>query len=97
MNLPLIPHIFPFNHPTGDDPMQAQPYYVCGTIIVPIYFPVYGVTKEQALIQVKAALSSQTISVLDGDIHTWNGKSYPIIARHCRTIWTDVAVKEEVF
>lgn len=71
--------------------------YVCGQIIVPVCFPVYSSTKEQALNRVSEVLNSRTISVFDGDIHTWDGNSHPIIARRCRVIWTDVTnYKEEI-
>jgi hypothetical protein len=77
--------------------MMDQKLYVAGTLVIPVYFPVMSPCKEQALEQVRNTLSSRTISIVDGEISTWDGRSYPLIARRVRIGWTDVVTEMDVF
>jgi hypothetical protein len=66
-------------------------FTVKGCLTIPITFPIYSTSKATALAEVRRKLNSEIISVIDGDIHTWSGNSYPMIIRKCTIEWTEVS------
>lgn len=75
--------------------MKEEKYYVAGRIMIPIYYPVTSENKEEALKQAEEELNSKTISVINGDIHTWDGKELPLAARRCIVEFYEALTKEE--
>lgn len=75
---------------------MSKKVFVYGEIIIPVYFPVYDTSKEQALQYVESALNSKTIELIDGDIQTCSGKSYPLIAQRCRVKWIDTVTDDQI-
>ncbi|RJE90640.1 hypothetical protein D3P07_00585 [Paenibacillus sp. 1011MAR3C5] len=71
-------------------------FYVAGRLIVPIYLEVQESCTKYAIQAASKALSTNTISVLHGNIHTWNGKEYPIIANRIHVDWYETVKKEEM-
>lgn len=70
--------------------------YVSGLITIPIYFPVHSKSKEESLCYVKEILNNNTISVIHGDIHTWNGSSHPLVIDTCDIKWNNVISEDEL-
>lgn len=75
---------------------KQQKMYVSGEITIPICFPVSLPTKEESLKFVASLLNGDTISVIKGDIHTWNRSTYPIIAKDVQVHWRDVMTGNEI-
>lgn len=75
---------------------KQQKLYVSGEITIPVCFPVYLNTKEESLKFVASLLNNDTISVIHGDIHTWNRSTYPIIAKDVQVHWHDVLTASEI-
>jgi len=69
--------------------------FVAGRLVIPIYFPVLDLG-EDALKKVRSEINNHTISVIEGDISTWSGNTYPLIARRCFIEWTDVVTQDDV-
>lgn len=59
-------------------------YQVYGFIQIPFYFPTQSFSKQEALSKVSLILNNKTITLIDGDIHTTDGNSHPLIASNCR-------------
>lgn len=70
--------------------MKQERFIVKGMLTIPVEFSVYSNDKEEALRKAIAKLNDNLISVIDGDIHTWCGGSYPILIQKCNLEWTDV-------
>ncbi|GAB6989463.1 hypothetical protein [Paenibacillus pini] len=73
---------------------MSKKLYAAGLLVIPIYFPVLD--ENKSIHCIKNMLNSNTISVIHGDIHTWNGSSYPLIARRCSIEWTEIVYEEEL-
>ncbi|OME55464.1 hypothetical protein BSK59_13380 [Paenibacillus odorifer] len=67
--------------------MPEKQFNIAGRIIVPVYFRCDADDETKALKHVQDILNKNTISVISGDISTWNGREYPLLARRCKVEW----------
>jgi hypothetical protein len=74
---------------------MEETFYVNGIITIPVCFPIRCSTKEEALHTVSKMINRQKVSTIDGDIYTWDGNSYPIIASRFSIKWYDAATEKE--
>ncbi|REK76311.1 hypothetical protein [Paenibacillus paeoniae] len=71
-------------------------FYVAGRLIVPIYLKVQESCTEFAVHTAHTTINTNTVSVFQGNIHTWDGKEYPIIANRLHIEWYETIKKEDI-
>ncbi|MFF2090180.1 hypothetical protein [Paenibacillus sp. NPDC058174] len=76
--------------------MNKNKLYATGSITIPIYMEVSNTDSNAALTHAQTLLNNATIATLQGDLSTWDGKEYPILANRLRIEWYDVIDQEEI-
>lgn len=67
-----------------------------GKLEIYLYFPTNGESHEAAITEATSILNRKTVCLLEGDIHTKDGKSYPIYADKCEFTWFDAVADDEL-
>lgn len=75
---------------------QLNKYQVYGFITIPFYFPTWNKSKQEALDKVSLILNNKTITLIDGDIHTADGNSHPLIAPKCNVDLVEVIGEDDI-
>lgn len=75
--------------------MKNQRMIVAGRIVIPFYLEVQESCTSKALRHANEILNSKSVSVIHGDIHTWEGKELPLIARRCHIEWFETVAEDE--
>lgn len=75
---------------------EMQKFQVYGELIIPIYFPITETNKQAAMILINKTINQNTVTLLDGDLHTSDGKCHVVIAPKCRFNWIEVVSEYDI-
>lgn len=76
--------------------VERRKYSVFGEMIVPIYFSTDSNNRQTAIDQVSKMLNQKSVTLLEGDLHTMDGKEHLVIASKCRFNWIDAVAEGEL-
>jgi hypothetical protein len=76
--------------------LLEQKLYIAGRIIIPVYLPIDTKDKFNQFVRVKREINSNTVKLINADLHTIDNKELYLVASKCKVDWLEIVDEDEV-